>query len=244
MKLPQLTSSDIKHVSFDVWNTLITSSQSFPKARFEVIMGDYELPRSFTQSFITSYRYVKHTLDTNAENAGTALSTTEIYQMLAAAVGVSKTKGQCIALKTKIHKLFEEHPPVLSEDTIKSLIELSDNGFTISIGSNSNFISGSVMYPFLKSHIPSLRFGVFSDLELVSKPHPCFFDSVIQQARECNKDAITPSNILHVGDNAACDGYGPIGVGMNSWLISSPSDIPQLTKELITYGQCITKFVV
>ena len=105
--------------------------------------------------------------------------------------------------------------------------ELTDRGITVSIGSNSNFISGYTMHPWLNSRFDkAFQFGIYSDAIGVAKPFASFFGRVIDGVyRLYGYENVLVRNVMHVGDSELCDVFGPSQLGMQALLISDPKNL-------------------
>lgn len=202
----------IHHFSFDVWNTLVVSNPEFASKRTQALA---ELAGMTTYSAKLAYTTVKRMIDNAAESHGLGLSTDGVLMVLKTYINATNgklTTEHMLAFKKRIAELFKEHPPIVTDSARYMLCQLAHLGPTVttSIGSNSNFISGDLMHPYLtevfKNYHVKLSFGVYSDLIHVSKPHPQFFDEVFKKAQENNNIVQTRGEVCHVGDNIVCDG--------------------------------------
>lgn len=214
----------ISHISFDVWNTLIIANPAFAAARTGYLA--WALKRD-TAEVKDAYTRVKKQVDTAAEDTGVGYTTPEVYAKLFEALNVEYNDIFAEALMYDVNDLFLRHPPTIV-DSVKRLIALArSRGLTVSIGSNSNFISGRQMYPWLLSQFDhAFSYGVFSDLERTAKPSATFFGRVIDNARQCRgQGAVPPHAIVHVGDNPICDGWGADEVGIRGLLVKGPDQL-------------------
>lgn len=220
----------IKHISFDVWNTLITANPEFANARRAMIASVTGAEQDVVKSVYTA---IKQKADKYAEKCGVAFTTEQLISELVLKLTGRHNEASVEVIKNEITHLFIKHPPVLPRGTRARLDQVYDLGISLSIASNSNFISGSVMYPWLCSHLP-LAFGVFSDLEGTSKPSATFFGKVIDAARTARGwQEIDVNEILHVGDNPICDGWGATQLGLNVLMINHPEELRDALKREI-----------
>lgn len=224
----------IKHISFDVWGTLIAPNKAFSILRTQLISNFYGCT---PQKAKESYTEIKSYSDKNAERYGTGYDTKSLYIKLDQLLSTKPSDlNDLEILRTSIDGLFNTHHPEIISETTHTLHMLSKCGYTLSIGSNSNFISGTVMLPFLKAklvNIAKFKFSLFSDLTLIAKPNILFFNSIIDETQFLYKktnpqQSISSKEILHVGDHEVCDAYGAVKAGMKSFLISSPKDITKI----------------
>lgn len=203
----------IKHVSFDVWNTIVKPNPEFAQHRTKLIALILNLDVDFVKQ---AYTKTKRVVD------GTAFSTPGVYRLLFASCGVSVSSGLAREIRETVNELFRKHPPIIVPTNVELMSWLHDEGFTTSIGSNSNFVSGDVMHPFLEQALGhKFEFGVYSDLIGHGKPAPQFFNLIHSRLRAFRPDARC-EEILHVGDNYICDVRGAVQNGMTGLLIESP----------------------
>jgi putative hydrolase of the HAD superfamily len=219
----------IKHVSFDVWNTLIKPNPEFSLNRTKFIAIALNLDVEYVKH---AYTKVKAFVDGCAENSdGAAFTTPEVYQLFFKALGVSVSPGLAREIRLTIDHMFIQYPPVLAADATDLMTWLADQQITTSIGSNSNFISGNVMHPFLERVTPRpFLYGVYSDLLVAAKPGSKFFDAVYEQILLKHTELLDRANVLHVGDNPVCDVEGAQNADMNGLLIESPDLLCQQVK--------------
>lgn len=215
--------SEIKHVSFDVWGTLISANSMYALRRTQLVSEMFHLDTAVVKK---AYTETKSFVDTAAEKHGVAYSTDGVFSMFFDALNLPVPLGPQSRMLMRQHfeALFRTYAPTIHEDVTPLRIFLKNRGVTMSIGSNSNFISGTVMFPFLQSELNNMfDFGVFSDLDLVAKPDTEFFDRVVIEASK-DRD-LYRHEILHVGDSRICDGMGAFSSGLEYALIEHPSHL-------------------
>jgi FMN phosphatase YigB (HAD superfamily) len=212
-----------KAISFDVWNTLIQPNPEFAKQRKRLLAETFgEDERTCAAAFTK----VKTHVDNMAEQHGIGYYTHQNYQMLVNELQSDMDIAEQTLLALKVNVLFAEYPPLIAYPVREAVKMASNNGMMIGIGSNSNFISGSVMQPFLeKAFRVDFDFCVYSDLFPYAKPHPEFFYQIAYRA------GVPVDRIVHIGDNAICDG-GADKVNMKSRIIASPDDVFNAVKEI------------
>jgi FMN phosphatase YigB (HAD superfamily) len=208
----------ITHISFDVWKTLFWPNKTFSETRSDHVADLLGMDRAVVRKV---YKTTKDGFDKIAEAEGTGWDSATVYRTLLANLGRLDHPWEEICFETE--RLFLQHPPTILGSTIDTISELRGRGYTLSIASNTNFASGRVLANVLENVLGPWDFMVFSDLlGTHSKPAPEFFAAVITKAGEFN---IAPENILHVGDNAVCDGAAAQH-GMATHIISGPEALP------------------
>lgn len=211
----------IKHVSFDVWNTLIVSHPEFGAARRRLIADHFDLPLVDVEAV---YRRVKDGSDLAAEATGAGMSSAEVYEHFMSELGMPEANWY--DLRDKIEKLFIKFAPVVPPAAASAIRQLTRFGINVSIGSNTNFIRGSCLTEASLDAVGvDWSFKTFSDEIGVSKPHPYFW-KVIQERALAHSDA-EAHEILHVGDHMICDA-GCRDHGINFEHVNSPADIARV----------------
>jgi putative hydrolase of the HAD superfamily len=235
----------IKHVSFDVWNTIVKPNPEFASTRTKLIAIALNLDPDYVK---TAYTKVKRFVDGCAENSdGAAFTTDEVYKLLFSSLHVPVSPGLAREIRETVDELFKRFPPIIVPSVVTLFDYLRKQGITASIGSNSNFISGTVMHPYLQSVLgeraagDAYLFGVYSDLVVTAKPSKLFFDAVAFKTNVYRDDSVARAEILHVGDNEICDVEGARRAGMHSLLIGSPDLLCEQVKLRI---ECENEFGV
>jgi putative hydrolase of the HAD superfamily len=247
-----MTHAKIKHVSLDVWGTLIRSNPIFSKARNDYLIATYLNPNT---PFI--FKRVKARLDQQAEQYGIGLSHHQAYSVLHEALKCKFTPRDVTPddVYQNVSQLFSEHPPEVIESAQVALNRLcwsDQGGYTVNISSNTNFIPGELMAKWLMRTFPAaIDFCVFSDELQVSKPSPSFFDTVMFGVQTMIDYDIRKEEILHIGDSTVCDVFGAGSYGFsvaqvdNIWtiddvvtqLFSMNGEVPIQRKDEVDHTQ-------
>jgi putative hydrolase of the HAD superfamily len=218
-----------RHLSFDLWNTLISPNPAYTEARTKYL-GD--ISRNDDLGMVAKdYTSLKRRLDRRAEMQGEAVSTPDVFKLLACQIFPTESdlvRASAPKIIMEAFKaMFRAHPPIVLPETISMLKNLSAQGYTLSIGSNTNFISGETLMDDLISKWGiDWKYTLFSDQELASKPSKDFFDEVLIQS------GVPAVHVTHIGDNVICDG-GANKFGMNSFLIMDPKQLVTHIESLI-----------
>jgi FMN phosphatase YigB (HAD superfamily) len=199
----------IKHISFDLWNTLITPNPEYAKARTEFLVkisgkGEEEVKRGYKE------------LKDAAEHNILAKTSAEHASELLTNLGIQGYR----LIRKGIYEAFNKYPPGINPSTI-SWLHRNKSNYGYSILSNTNFISGHALGPWLENQLPDLfQAAYFSDVEGVAKPSSQFFGKVLDLRRD-----LEPGEILHVGDSLLHDKLGAQRVGLVALKIDSPSTL-------------------
>lgn len=218
----------VSHVSFDVWNTLVRSNPQYVAMRDASLVDIFGLDVAVVRKV---YQRIKQWVDVTAELTGNqATTTTQLHFLLGrelcrAASSSTSPLNLLRDVTGAITSAFEQHPPIVLPCMRMIVDELHNMGITVSIGSNSNFLTGDLMYGMLQREFDhSFAFGVFSDLAMVAKPSSVFFDAIHQQSPCVHRESI-----LHIGDNHLCDVDGAAWAGMQSaWIAPQEQDPPAI----------------
>lgn len=204
----------IKHISFDVWNTLITANPQYTTAR-NTLIAEYAFTSIENAGRI--YTKVKKQLDSDAER-GVCGSSAQAWLRLNMELGLP---GVSLSrLQKDCFEEFEKHPPILDRNLFAALGELNVS-FDLSIKSNTNFIPGSLLLKASGLSEAPFMFAHFSDHYSMCKPDTRFFQLSLD---EHSMYEVGAHEIVHVGDNLVCDG-GCVKVGMKFKHVSSPKDL-------------------
>lgn len=211
-----------KHLSFDLWLTLIKSNSDFKKKR-NILFKDYFEINNTIENVNEVVRYYDVLCNNINERTGLNFNTFEIYYLI-----INALKGDTNNIDIKklndfyneTEKLFMQYKPVLIYPKTEYLFkEIVQQEKTINILSNTGFIKGDTLRK-LMSHFELeqyFSFQLYSDETGFSKPNFKMFELVYNQVR---KDQIVNKlEILHIGDNKIADYNGAINFGFNALLI-------------------------
>ncbi|MES2133067.1 MAG: HAD family hydrolase [Bacteroidota bacterium] len=215
---------NVRHVSFDLWLTLIKSNPVFKQKRDELLKAYFQIPHSIE---VISAKIRMWDLRFNAINeaSGKNIDSDELVLLILADLECDLRKITPAILQDYYNNMeelfFRFHPVVYEEKLIEYLQQLSGKGITLSLLSNTGFIKGSTLTKLLQilEIGPLLKFEIYSDEVHVSKPSKEMYQLVFDNIKQFN--TIETSSILHIGDNPNADFYGAQQQGMQSALINS-----------------------
>ena len=223
---------NIKHISFDLWLTLIRSEPTFKRRRAAFFKQHFGLKNHSVEDIDAVFRFQDHAFNRLSEITGRSWQAEEMYGLVLHQLGVDLgplSINDLTAIKKDCNALFYQYPPHLyGLETKAILTKIVDcQQFTLNISSNTGFIEGNILRPILEDlDISSyFQFAVFSDEIGYSKPSPLFFDAVFTQIQPLYKGQIQKNQVLHVGDNAQSDGFGGQNFGFQTLLIHHQSDV-------------------
>ena len=175
-----LLSDQIKHLSFDFWNTIAFSNPDFKRNRATIIkkLSNNTLDEDkINQVFIqigSEYNFEMENLDCVVEPF-------ILYKRALDALGIG-TEIDIIPLLSEIDDLFLKFPPQISDEFLTFYNSPSCNNITKSITSNTAFVSGHIIKRFIENSVigTSLDFYLFSDIIFTSKPSPKIFEKLYE----------------------------------------------------------------
>lgn len=222
-----------KHISLDFWNTVGQPNKDYIHRRSEIIADFYNV--SFAEAK-RMYTLIKSSLDKGAEQTGTCHDYMENYWILSRAFVFDDEEVRNPAELAKLlAEAFAENPPLVSDTMRESLFAAKRAGFTLSIGSNTNFITGREIVDHVLADMP-FDFLIFSDEIMLSKPHQYFFQTIVDQAMQVNNNVHNASDVIHIGDHRVCDVEGAIRRGLRAEICrieTTPDVINQIINEEI-----------
>ena len=211
----------IKHISFDLWLTLIKSHPEFKERRAKFLKKEFN---PFSYSVKTIMEIVQDTdkvCDRLNEISGKKVPTEWMYRRILQKLGYdpkSISDDIIISIKLKVNDLFMNYQPeFLNESILPILHILQDEGYRLNISSNTGFIEGNIIAATLKNLNISgyFDFCIFSDEIGASKPSSVFFDKVFEQT------GLEKWEVLHVGDNYKADYEGALKYGFKALCINN-----------------------
>lgn len=211
----------IKHISLDLWGTLIKSNPEYRTKRNDLIkeVFGYVHPEQISAG--------KAFTDEFAQSTGLQLS----YEMIIALMlgtdsfmirDNNNFLREVNEFKIRNARLVLENPPkLISDDIIPLLAALRVTGYTLNILSNTSVITGHQLKPVLDmlniKHF--FAFIIFSDIHQLAKPNPDAYRLIWQKSSHSYEE------ILHVGDNPVADSGAGI---VQSFIITPDNPITNL----------------
>lgn len=213
-----------KHISFDLWLTLIKSNPEF-KNRRNLLFKDYfaiEKPIEEVASVIRKFDILTNSIN---EKAGKNFDTFEIYYLILDALGMdielcdNSSLGGFYSLT---EELLMQYKPVLLHDYIPSFFEkLHAEGITMNILSNTAFIKGSSLRKVISRYGLDnyFSFQLYSDETGFSKPSMHMYQRAYEEIQKIG--ATAKDEVLHIGDNIVSDYHGALAFGFKAHLITN-----------------------
>lgn len=226
----------ITHLSFDVWGTLVSVNPDTKVHRTKFLANHFGVPPEEAHA---TYSALKASFDDVENNRSKyCKSTDDCYRLLVRKLRRNEPDfidQEAAYVRSVFEEIFRKAPPHISFELIGTLRTLhARRRFTMSLGSNSNFIAGNVMRDYLYGMVGSdvFAFAVHSDEELVAKPHWRFFGAIKREAEAICK-VHDKRRILHIGDNKECDLEGAEEADLQAKIVKNPEETLRLLQGLL-----------
>ena len=218
----KLEYSKYKHISFDLWLTLIKSNPEFKNKR-NLLFKDFFEVNSSIEKVTDVVRHYDVLCNNINEKTGLNVDTFEIYYLILNALNVNIDE---IGIERLSHfykeaeMLFMKFKPDLIYPKVQLLFkEIIEQEKTISILSNTAFIKGTTLRALIEHYELEnfFSFQIYSDETGFSKPNNEIFKLVYNEVNSFK--SIEKKEILHIGDNRIADYDGAINFGFDALLI-------------------------
>lgn len=223
----------IKHISFDLWLTLIKSHPEFKKQRAEFLRREFNPLDLSLAEVIEIVQKTDKVSDRINEINGKKLQTELMYNRILLKLGNKLemiNEDLLVEIKTIGNELFMNYQPELLNTSIQSMLDtLKGLGYNLNLSSNTGFIEGNILNGTLKNLniFKYFDFCIYSDEINASKPSYNFFEKVYE------KISFQKKEVLHIGDNYKADFEGAIQYGFKALHITNKHyTINDITKYL------------
>jgi len=218
----KLVYSEYKHISFDLWLTLIKSNPEFKNKR-NLLFKDFFEVNCSVDKITEVVRHYDVLCNNINEKTGLNIDTFEIYYLILNALNVNIDEigiDRLSQFYKESELLFMKFKPDLIYPKIQLLFkQIAEKEKTISILSNTAFIKGVTLRK-LMSHYELenyFSFQIYSDETGFSKPNNEIFKLVYNEVKSFK--SIEKKEVLHIGDNKIADYNGAINFGFGALLI-------------------------
>jgi len=211
----------IKHISFDLWLTLIKSHPEFKERRAKFLREEFNPLGHSAKEIMEIVQTVDKVSDRLNEINGKKVTTECMYHRILQKLGYDPDSFPVdvyTEIKQKVNDLFLMYPPDFLNGSIQQMLHtLKDEGFGLNISSNTGYIEGSTITKTLQNLNISkyFKFCIFSDEIGLSKPSCGFFEKVLEET------GLEKWEVLHVGDNFKADYTGALNYGFKALHINN-----------------------
>lgn len=210
---------DYKHISFDLWLTLIKSNPNYKSKRNQLFKDFFEIEYDI-EIVSQKVRYYDVICNSINEKTGKNIDTDEIYLLILSSLGYDINRLNRKMLEEfyeESQKIFFENQPVfINCNTHQIFKDLKNKGITMNILSNTGFIKGKTLRLFLDKNSlgDCFDFQIYSDECNYSKPNVEIFNLVYDKIKI--KKGTLKSQVLHIGDNLIADYDGAKAFGFST----------------------------
>ena len=211
-----------KHVSFDLWLTLIKSHPEFKDKRNQLFKTYFNIPCEIEEVAAAIRHFDVFCNDTN-QRTGLNFNTFEIYYLILDRLKMDLdliSTSQLNEFYNECEHLFLQYKPILIVENIENILKkLKNSNITINVLSNTAFIKGKTLRQLIDFYglTNYFDFQIYSDETGFSKPNSKMFDMVFTQANALQ--TVGKNEILHIGDNKIADFNGATNYGFNAQLV-------------------------
>jgi len=211
-----------RHISFDLWLTLIKSHPEFKVKRNLLYKEYFKIGKPIEEVAAVIRKFDLLTNSIN-EKVGRNFDTFEIFYLILDGLSVDINnygREQLQEFYDFNDEILMQYKPVLLHDNIPKLLkQIHEEGKTMNILSNTAFIKGSSLRKILASYglDEYFAFQAYSDETGYSKPAPEMYQYAYDQILKTA--TIAKHEVLHVGDNRLSDYNGAINFGFDAHLI-------------------------
>ncbi|RZJ77287.1 MAG: HAD family hydrolase [Flavobacterium sp.] len=212
-----------KHISFDLWLTLIKSNPAYKEKRNLLFKDFFGIDKSIDEVARVIRKFDVLTNGIN-EKVTRNFDTYEIYCLILDGLGVDLDQYNLQQLNdfyTQSEELLMAYKPLLLDDQLPiTLKDLHESGKTINILSNTAFIKGSSLRKIIAHYEIDqyFSFQIYSDEIGFSKPGQEIYEHAYQKIKELR--TIEKHEVLHVGDNVVSDYNGALAFGFDAHLFT------------------------
>ena len=224
---------NIKHISLDVWNTLLIPNVQFAVERTKFLAEYFDVSEEIAKIKFTK---TKNILEEISKVRGICISQPAIFALLINQFNNENINADGNELRKMFITLFQKYPPILLNSTKYELERINKNtDITLGITSNTGFISGVFISHFINSQVDvDFKVNLFSDLVTFAKPSmeifKMHFDALNNWTYVNDLPKIEKSEIIHIGDNIDCDVIGAINFGFEHQWINDAAALPDILK--------------
>lgn len=212
----------IRHVSFDLWLTLIKSNPEFKPLRNRLFARVFGVQRQ-EEEVTKAFRHFDQLFNLINERAGGNVHYTEMLYVILDHLGVPVHQVAADTMDRYYEEMeqlfYHYHPQLIEPGTAAILKRLTEEGCSINILSNTGFILGKTLRPLLQQLdiAPYFNFQLYSDEMGNSKPSLKVYEQVWVESNRIK--LLEKTQILHIGDNKVADVEGAEKFGFRSAII-------------------------
>lgn len=218
---------DIKHFSFDFWNTIAFSNPKFKQKRAELILNCLKSEHSI-ETIHNAFREIGYNYNLDQEKYNKVESPRCLLEKVFKKLQNSDLNIDIENIQAEIEHLFLDCKPIIQSEFHKIVDHIIKNNKSCSITSNTAFISGKCINRYLNDIglNDKISFSIFSDEVKCAKPNDGIFNYMYQGAKRIHS-SLNKTNIIHIGDNLLTDYYGGLKFGLKVYHSSLTTSLTQ-----------------
>ncbi len=206
----------MKHISFDVWGTILHSNPNNNINRAIYLKENFQLDHSISDI----QKIVKDngkSINELQESTGIQVGRLEIFERLFRKFNLNLTDNSLLHVDEIFQQSFLDNPPQLIESVYADVITSLRTSYNMSILSNTVYVKGENIQKVLDRYLGSALFDftLYSDQLGYSKPHENVYRRLISQS------GVASTEIMHIGDSILCDINGPQKYKINTLQVHS-----------------------
>lgn len=222
---------NLKHVSLDIWNTLIRPRPSYSVLRGILLAKHLGISEDAAEEL---YKCCDKAVGLRPGPDKDALQRVIDMMFMASDdqhAGQSLPGQRRATLRREMEQLFISHAPQVDLKVVQQMHRMVDRGITFSVTSNVGLMNGDILRQVLWDQSIPLVTHTFDDEVGFRKPDPHIFAAVIRDVQRVRGTSVEPESILHIGDDKVCD-IGGTHHGMRCIIIEGVDDLFPVLREL------------
>ena len=208
------------HVSFDFWNTIAFSNPKFKEQRLDYLRAIFE--NKYSKDIIQDHlkdcaAEYNHFIEVGNVTKVSQVLYGELFQKIS---GKKPSETEMSNFTMYVNELFCRFPPTLSADIVLLLKWLKQTNCSVSITSNTAYVSGITITQCLHNWgiINFFDFCIFSDEFGFAKPAPQIYIELLRLVG-LRHGEFEVNRVLHIGDNFTNDILGARVLGIDTFKV-------------------------
>jgi putative hydrolase of the HAD superfamily len=206
-----IINKNIRHISFDYWNTIYFSNPEFKKERGLYLSRVSQLDTDVVQIAVAELSKLHNE---RALAKKELVNSEDLNYMLFDKIKIKNNKSKILL---HLYELFQKYPPIIRNEFPSLIKKIHDYKITFSILSNTAFIPGKEIRKVLAKDklLEYFTFFQFSDEVGFGKPAKSVFEEMKNKIKSIDENIVN-KEILHIGDDINFDIYPAIENGIET----------------------------
>jgi len=221
--------SEIRVVTFDLWQTLVLDTREWRRERTRICIEDTtalltKAGESFTEDQVREGFRAANRICRALREQGLDMAFRDQVQTFVKSIGEGLqdrlSREQFAGILNRYADCFYDAPPKIADNAEPVLLALTQAGYRLALISNTAATPGRTLNAYLGEMglSPYFELYTFSDEVLMCKPNRNIFLHTLLQM------GVKPAQAVHVGDHLRNDILGANEVGMRSILLEGPDE--------------------